>query len=87
MVSTRTTGLAKAGTRPRKSGISRGGIIADASSTRTSIQRNDPFRKVYGVRDWANMLQINNILHALEEAKHSLDQIIESAMDLPQCHG
>ena len=30
----------------------------------------------------ANMLQINNILHALAEAKHSLDQIIESAMDL-----
>ena len=30
----------------------------------------------------ANMLQINNILHALGEAKHSLDQIIESAMDL-----
>jgi hypothetical protein len=29
------------------------------------------------------MLQINNILHALAEAKHSLDQIIESAMDLP----
>ena len=28
------------------------------------------------------MLQINNILHALTEAKHSLDQIIESAMDL-----
>ena len=28
------------------------------------------------------MLQINNILHALAEAKHSLDQIIESAMDL-----
>jgi hypothetical protein len=34
-----------------------------------------------------NMLQINNILHALKEAKHSLDQIIESAMDLPQSHG
>jgi hypothetical protein len=28
------------------------------------------------------MLQINNILHAVGEAKHSLDQIIESAMDL-----
>jgi NCAIR mutase (PurE)-related protein len=28
------------------------------------------------------MLQINNILHALAEAKHSLDQIIESAIDL-----
>jgi hypothetical protein len=28
------------------------------------------------------MLQINNILHALAEAQHSLDQIIESAMDL-----
>jgi hypothetical protein len=28
------------------------------------------------------MLQINNILRALAEAKHSLDQIIESAMDL-----
>ena len=27
------------------------------------------------------MLQVNNILHALGEAKHSLDQIIESAMD------
>jgi hypothetical protein len=27
-------------------------------------------------------LQINNILHALAEAKHSLDQIIESAMGL-----
>jgi hypothetical protein len=34
-----------------------------------------------------NMLQINNILRALGEAKHSLDQIMESAMDLPQCHG
>jgi hypothetical protein len=33
------------------------------------------------------MLQINNILHALEEAKHSLDQIIESAMDLPAVFG
>jgi hypothetical protein len=33
--------------------------------------------------DDGNMLQINNILHALTEAKHSLDQIIESAMDLP----
>jgi hypothetical protein len=33
--------------------------------------------------DGGNMLQINNILHALTEAKHSLDQIIESAMDLP----
>jgi hypothetical protein len=29
------------------------------------------------------MLQINNILHALAEAKHSPDQIMESAMDLP----
>ena len=28
------------------------------------------------------MLQINNNMHALAEAKHSLDQIIESAMDL-----
>jgi hypothetical protein len=32
--------------------------------------------------DDGNMLQINNILHALTEAKHSLNQIIESAMDL-----
>jgi hypothetical protein len=29
------------------------------------------------------MLQINNNLRALAEAKHSLDKIIESAMDLP----
>ena len=28
------------------------------------------------------MLQINNILHARAEAKHSLDHIIESALDL-----
>jgi hypothetical protein len=45
------------------------------------------FRKVREAVTKSNMLQINNILHALEEAKHSLDQIIESAMDLPQCHG
>jgi hypothetical protein len=29
------------------------------------------------------MLQINNSLHALAEAKHSLNQIMKSAMDLP----
>jgi hypothetical protein len=29
------------------------------------------------------MLQINNILHALAEAKHSLKEIMKSAMDLP----
>ena len=29
------------------------------------------------------MLQINNNLRALAEAKHSLKQIMESAMDLP----
>jgi hypothetical protein len=40
------------------------------------------FRKVRRRPDQSNMLQINNILHALAEAKHSLDQIIESAMDL-----
>jgi hypothetical protein len=51
------------------------------------IQRYSYFRKVCGVCDRANMLQRNNILHALEEAKHSLDQIIESAIDLPHCHG
>ena len=29
------------------------------------------------------MLQINNILDALAEAKHSLNEIMKSAMDLP----
>jgi hypothetical protein len=29
------------------------------------------------------MLQINNSLHALAEAKHSLNEIMKSAMDLP----
>jgi hypothetical protein len=29
------------------------------------------------------MLQINNSLHALAEAKHSLKEIMKSAMDLP----
>jgi hypothetical protein len=29
------------------------------------------------------MLQINNILHAPTEAKHSLKEIMKSAMDLP----
>jgi hypothetical protein len=29
------------------------------------------------------MLQINNILHALAEAKHSHKEIMKSAMDLP----
>jgi hypothetical protein len=29
------------------------------------------------------MLQINNILWALTEAKHSLKEIMKSAMDLP----
>jgi hypothetical protein len=29
------------------------------------------------------MLQINNSLHALTETKHSLNQIMKSAMDLP----
>jgi hypothetical protein len=29
------------------------------------------------------MLQINNMLHALAEAKHSLKEIMKSAMDLP----
>jgi len=29
------------------------------------------------------MLQINNMLCALAEAKHSLNEIIESATDLP----
>jgi hypothetical protein len=29
------------------------------------------------------MLQINNNLRALEEAKHSLKEIMKSAMDLP----
>jgi hypothetical protein len=29
------------------------------------------------------MLQINNSLHALTEAKHSLNEIMKSAMDLP----
>jgi hypothetical protein len=29
------------------------------------------------------MLQINNSLQALAEAKHSLNQIMKSAMDLP----
>ena len=33
------------------------------------------------------MLQINNILRALAEAKHSLDQIIESAIDLTPVSG
>jgi hypothetical protein len=29
------------------------------------------------------MLQINNMLHALAEAKNSLNEIMKSAMDLP----
>jgi hypothetical protein len=32
------------------------------------------------------MLQINNMLYALADAKHSLNQIIESATDLPECY-
>jgi hypothetical protein len=41
-----------------------------------------PFRKVRRRGDQDDMLQINNNLHALAEAKHSLDKIRESAMDL-----
>ena len=43
----------------------------------------EPFRKVRFWHREINMLQINNNLRALAEAKHSLNQIIESAMDLP----
>jgi hypothetical protein len=31
------------------------------------------------------MLQINNILRAVTEAKHSLKEIMKSAMDYQQC--
>jgi hypothetical protein len=42
-----------------------------------------PFRKVRRRRDLDDMLQINNILRVLAEAKHSLNKIMKSAMDLP----
>jgi hypothetical protein len=41
-----------------------------------------PSVKSGGARDQVDMLQINNNLHALAEAKHSLNQIMKSAMDL-----
>lgn len=56
---------------------------AAPADAREEAGRGHPFRRVRQAGAGDNMLQINNSLRALAEAKHSLNQIMESAMDLP----